>query len=136
MDESTLYTDPALYDRIFPTAHGTWSTRDEVRKQRMISCEDFYVSEAKRSGGPVLELACGSGRLTVPIAQNGSEILGVDLSAAMLDAARAKAVTAGVQIQFVQGDMRKLELPGRFTAVLIPGNSLLHLLTERKRTQL
>lgn len=43
----------------------------------------------------------------------------------MLDAARAKALTAGVNVQFVQADMRRFNLPGSFAAILIAGNSLL-----------
>jgi SAM-dependent methyltransferase len=72
-------------------------------------------------------MACGSGRLTIPIAQQGIEILGADLSASMLDVARRKALEADVDVQFVEADMRQFELPGDFSAVLIPGNSLLHL---------
>jgi SAM-dependent methyltransferase len=74
-------------------------------------------------------LGCGTGRLTIPIAQSGVEIVGADLSTTMLDAARAKARAASVEAHFVQADMRRFHLPGRFSAILIPGNSLLHLLT-------
>lgn len=74
----------------------------------------------------MLEMACGSGRLTIPIAQQGVEITGADLSKAMLEAARAKARKAGVEIEFIEADMRCFEL-GKFSTILIPGNSLLHL---------
>ena len=47
----------------------------------------------------------------------------------MLDAARAKASAAGVEMQWVAGGMRRLDLPGQFAAIFIPGNSLLHLLS-------
>jgi SAM-dependent methyltransferase len=47
----------------------------------------------------------------------------------MLDAARAKALQAGVEVEFLEADMRHFDLPGKFSAILIPGNSLLHLLT-------
>jgi 2-polyprenyl-3-methyl-5-hydroxy-6-metoxy-1,4-benzoquinol methylase len=50
----------------------------------------FYTGEAKESGGPVLELACGTGRLTIPIAQSGVAIVGLDSSASMLKHARSK----------------------------------------------
>ena len=50
----------------------------------------FYVDAAKRYGGPVLELGCGTGRVTVPIAEAGVEIVGLDISQAMLDVARSK----------------------------------------------
>jgi SAM-dependent methyltransferase len=129
MDECPLYSDPALYDRLFPNARDSASVSDDARRQRTIASERFYLDEARRSGGPVLELACGSGRLTVPIAKSGIEIIGADLSASMLEAARAKALAAGVQVQFFEADMRSFELPRRFAAIFIPGNSLLHLVT-------
>jgi Methyltransferase domain len=74
-------------------------------------------------------LACGSGRLTIPIAQSGVEIVGADLSKSMLDTACAKALRAGVKVQFLEADMRSFDLPGKFSTILIPGNSLLHLFT-------
>ena len=129
MRECLLYSDPALYDLLFPGAGGSAAILDEVRRERILSSERFYVEEAKQSGGPVLELGCGSGRLTIPIAQKGIEIIGVDLSGSMLETARAKAQVTLVRVTFLQGDMRRFDLPGRFSTILIPGNSLLHLLT-------
>lgn len=111
-----LYSDPELYDSLFPKAKESVSER-------------FYVDEARQSGGPVLEAGCGSGRLTIPIAHSGVEILGMDLSPTMLAAARSKALAAGAGIEFVEADMREFHLGRRFSTVLISGNSLLHLLT-------
>ena len=116
MDDCALYTDPTLYDSLFPAGSETAS-------------EQFYLEEARRGGGSVLELGCGSGRLTVGLARAGVELVGLDLSEMMLEAARAKAAAAGVAIRFVQGDMRSFEMEERFSAILIPGNSLLHMLT-------
>jgi SAM-dependent methyltransferase len=115
MDECLLYADPSLYDLLFPSDHSV--------------ADGFYLEEARLSGGRVLELGCGSGRLTIPIARSGVDIIGADLSESMLAAARAKALAAGVAVEFVQTDMRDFELPGRFAAIFIPGNSLLHLFT-------
>jgi len=127
MDECALYNDPELYDSLFPDAGDSASVQDESRRERVLASERFYLEEAKKSGGRVLELGCGSGRLTIPIAQKRIEIIGADLSASMLESARAKARRAGVEVQFIEADMRSVELPGRFSAILIPGNSLLHL---------
>lgn len=135
MDECLLYSDPDLYDRLFPGAGLGSAPDDEARRERIVASERFYVEEARRSGGRVLEMACGSGRLTVPIAQNGVEVLGADLSPAMLEAARAKGSAAGVRVPFVQADMRSFDLPEKFSAILIAGNSLLHLLTTRDLQQ-
>ena len=129
MDECPLYSDPALYDSLFPNARDSASVTDDARRQRTVASERFYLDEARRSGGPVLELGCGSGRLTVPIAQSGIEIIGADVSAPMLEAARAKARAAGVEVPFLEADMRSFELHRRFAAIFIPGNSLLHLVT-------
>ena len=130
MEESTLYNEPTLYDQIFPRARDSQCMGNEVRRKRMTNSEAFYLDEARCSVGPVLELACGSGRLTIPIAQGGVNIVGVDLSDAMLQLARAKAKTEHVQIDFLQGDMGNFDLSRRFGTIIIPNNSLLHLLTN------
>jgi SAM-dependent methyltransferase len=117
MSASDLYDDPELYDQLFPAT------------------EQFYPEEAEKRGGRVLELGCGTGRLTVAIAQNGIDIVGVDLSESMLEAARRKARAAGVEVPFIHADMRDLNLDGQFATILIPGNSLLHLLTNQELKQ-
>ncbi len=76
----SLYDLAEVYDAILPPG----------------PCEPFYREEARRAGGPVLELACGTGRLTVPLAQDGHEVVGLDASTAMLARAREKAAGAGV----------------------------------------
>jgi len=87
----------------------------------------FYVEEARRSGGPVLELACGTGRLTIPIAQSGVEIVGLDLTPSMLAHARTKAEAAGVKIEFVEGDCRDFDLGRKFALIFMAFNSMQHL---------
>src|SRR5215212_2491148 len=94
-----LYDDPLFYDRVV---------------QPPANSAPFYVDEAVRSGGAVLELACGTGRLLVPMAQAGLQVTGVDIVRPMLDRARAKATEAGVAIDLVQGDMRGVHLGRRF----------------------
>src|SRR5579871_1169269 len=129
MDDCALYADPELYDSLFPSARESASLEDTARRERIVASERFYLEESRKSDGPVLELACGTGRLTIPIAQSGVEIVGADLSASMLEAARAKAQRAGVTLEFFEADMRSFQLPGPFATILIPGNSLLHLFT-------
>jgi SAM-dependent methyltransferase len=109
-----LYDDPLFYDRISHATPGS---------------EPFYVDEAIRSGGAVLELACGTGRLLIPIARAGLEVTGVDIVRPMLDRARAKADEAGVTVDLVQGDMRGVHLGRRFAMILLAYNSMLHLAT-------
>jgi SAM-dependent methyltransferase len=75
---SDLYDNPALYDALLPVgAH-----------------LPYYVELARQASGDVLELACGTGQLTVPIASAGLPIVGLDLSAPMLNAAKEHAATA------------------------------------------
>jgi SAM-dependent methyltransferase len=84
----------------------------------------FYVEEARRSGGPVLELGCGTGRILVPTARAGVAIAGVDLSEAMLAVLGAKLPGADVRL----GDMRNVDLGRRFALVTIPFRALAHVL--------
>jgi SAM-dependent methyltransferase len=84
----------------------------------------FYVDEARRAAGPVLELACGTGRLAIPIAQSGVEIVGLDLSPSMLSYARPKAKQAGVGISFIEADCRNFELGRKFALIFMAFNSM------------
>ena len=106
----SLYDMPEVYDAIVPRG----------------PCEGFYRHEAKR-GGPVLELACGTGRLTLPIARDGHEVIGLDASPAMLAAASRRAAQRGTAARFVLGDMRDFDLGRHFRLVIVSCNSLAHL---------
>jgi SAM-dependent methyltransferase len=86
----------------------------------------FYLDAARRAAGAVLELACGTGRLTIPIAQSGVDIVGLDLSPSMLVHARAKAKQVGVGISFVEGDCRSFELQRKFALIFMAFNSMQH----------
>ncbi len=127
MHECALYSDPDLYDLLFPAVRDGARVLDPARRERIAASEAFYLSE---TSGQVLELGCGSGRLTIAIAKTGHNIIGIDLSASMLAAARRKAERDGVSIDFRQGSMCDFDLPERFDTILIPGNSLLHLHTH------
>jgi SAM-dependent methyltransferase len=93
----------------------------------------FYLEEAKRWGGPVLELGVGTGRIAVPIAAAGIEVVGVDLSAGMLEVARETAALAGVELDLRYGDMRDPPVEGEFPLVTAPFRSLLHMETDGDR---
>jgi SAM-dependent methyltransferase len=94
---------------------------------------EFYVEEARASGGPVVELACGTGRISVPIAKTGIRVIGVDASAGMLAVAREFAVAEGVELDLRLGDLREPPVAERVPLVLIPFRSLLHMTTESER---
>jgi SAM-dependent methyltransferase len=93
----------------------------------------FYLGEAERSGGPVLELGVGTGRIAVPVAAAGIDVVGVDLSAGMLEVARERAALAGVTVDLRHGDMRDPPVEGVFPLVLCPFRSLLHMETGDDR---
>jgi SAM-dependent methyltransferase len=92
----------------------------------------FYVEEAVRSGGPVLELGCGTGRVLVPTAGRGVEITGVDASEAMLARLRAKLPSADVRL----GDMRDFDAGRRFALVTIPFRPIAHIVEARDHVRL
>ena len=97
----------------------------------------FYVGlarEAASRGEQVLELGCGTGRVTVPMALAGAAVTGLDSSPAMLDIARAKAEQAGVRVRWVEGDMADFELEQRFGLVVIPFRSFLHLSSAQEQS--
>jgi SAM-dependent methyltransferase len=91
---------------------------------------DLLLALAARSGGPVLELAVGSGRLAIPLARDGYDVTGVDLDQAMLARARRVADAAGRSVsrrlRLIEGDARSVRLPeaGAFGFAFIPLNSI------------
>ena len=78
----------------------------------------------------ILELGCGDGRLLVPLAQDGAQVVGVDASEAMLARCAERFHRAGLRAELVCGDMSAFALPWRFDRVLIPYNSLYCLTTH------
>jgi len=110
---SDLYDHPELYDALFPVnAH-----------------VPFYVDLARQQAGAVLELACGTGQLTMPVAGLGLAAVGLDQSSAMLNVARRRASAASASVAFVQSDMRDFVLGRDFNLIFVARNSLLHLLS-------
>ena len=99
---------------------------------------EFYVDLARETEGPVVELAVGTGRIALPIAQAGVPVIGVDLSEGMLAVARERARELGVEsrIDLRVGDFREPPVPERVPLVICPFRSLLHMPdeTEKLRT--
>lgn len=81
----------------------------------------------KNKEAKILELCCGTGRLTVPIAKAGYNICGVDYTSSMLEQAKVKASEAGLEINFIEADIRSLNLQEKFDFIFIPFNSIHHL---------
>lgn len=72
----------------------------------------------KNKDARILELCCGTGRLTLPIAKDGYDISGVDYTASMLHQAKMKAAEAGLRINFIQADIRTLDLQKKYDLIL------------------
>ncbi len=90
---------------------------------------DFWVGQAKRYGGPVLEIACGTGRITMPLAKEGYEVTGIDLAESMLEQAERNSQEQGLEIEWVKADMRDFRLGKDFPLIICPGQSISRLLT-------
>lgn len=85
----------------------------------------FYRLFAGLEAGPVLDLGCGTGRVLVPLVQDGLEVVGLDASQQMLATCRQKVEAAGLACELVQGDMRRFDLgERRFGTIMVPGFSI------------
>jgi len=94
----------------------------------------YYVRVAAETNGRILELACGTGRLSIPMAQAGTPVLGVDISPGMIAHANAKRekLPPGDQrrLEFRVGDMRSMRLGERFESVVLAFNTLMHMIDD------
>jgi SAM-dependent methyltransferase len=88
----------------------------------------FYTALAQESGGPVLEIACGTGRVSIPIARLGFDVTGLDIVPGMLDRARHKS--AGLPARWVEGDARSFDLGEKFRLIFLTGNAFQAFLTR------
>ena len=114
---SGYYEDAAFYDA---TARGVPGDIE------------FYRDLGRSSGGPVVELGVGTGRIAIPTAQTGVEVTGIDLAPAMLEVARRRAEEAGVgeRLHLLEGDMRTFTVSTPVPLVTIPFRTFLHNLSE------
>lgn len=93
---------------------------------------DFYHQITKNERQPILELGCGTGRVAIPLACAGLKVVGIDISAKMIDEAKKKLSNMGKiagNIRFERQDMRDFQLSEKFGACIIPFRSFLHLLS-------
>lgn len=117
----------ALYDSI-AAIYDPWSAS-------VVEDIAFYVDEARRHGGPVVELAVGSGRIAVPIARAGINVIGVDLSPGMIAVASALGEEHGVSglLDLRIGDLREPPVDETVPLVICPFRSLLHMPDEDEK---
>src|SRR5829696_4325661 len=121
MGESNTYDDYASIAELY----------DHVTLYRDRSDVPFFVEEAVASGGPVLEIGCGTGRVLIPTARAGATIVGLDFSEKMLGLCRAKLSREPADVQsrvrLVRGDMRDFSLGECFHLATIPFRPFQHL---------
>ena len=113
-------------------SYDTLSRFYDLENADFIEDLDFWVQTAKESGGPVLELGCGSGRVTQQIARAGINAVGLDNSEPMLALARAKLnrrPEIAARATLVCGDMTNFNLDQQFSLIIVPFNTFMHLLT-------
>jgi SAM-dependent methyltransferase len=106
---------------------------DYVAPYRARQDIDFFVDAARKSGGPVLEVGCGTGRVLIPTARAGTVIVGLDLSSGMMDICRKRLLeepeAVRSKVRLVQGDMRNFDVGQKFKSVTIPFRPFQHLTT-------
>src|SRR5881275_94926 len=113
-----------------------WADRYAASSADVNADIPFYVGLARDADGPLVELAVGTGRVAIPVAQaTGKRVIGIDSSPAMLAQARVRAVEEGVELDLREGDIRELEIEEPAALIYCPGRSLLHLRTwaDRRR---
>jgi len=97
----------------------------------------FYCDAAREFGDPVLELGCGTGRVTMALAERGHHVTGLDLSVRMLQRAEEKRAALSVEkrelARLVQGDMTKFDLGEKFRLIIIPFRPFQHLLETQQQ---
>ena len=98
---------------------------------------EFYVEEAIASGGPVVELGVGTGRIAIPTAAAGVHVIGVDSSVGMLEVCAEQARAAGVaeRVELRLGDLRRPPVDERVPLVTSPFRAFLHLASDDERLE-
>ncbi len=97
----------------------------------------YYLGQAERTGGPILELACGTGRVTLPLVRVGHEVWGLDLSNEMLAELEKKRrllhPNIASRLHVIHGDMCRFDLDRRFRLILIPFRAFQALTTPKQQ---
>jgi SAM-dependent methyltransferase len=117
LDHNNLeaFSDPINYDKEDPSDTGV----------------AFYSALAQEAGGSVLEIACGTGRVTIPIAKLGFPTTGMDIVPGMLKRARSKS--AGLSVHWVEDDARTFDLHEQFLFIFLTGNAFQAFVTNAEQ---
>lgn len=120
MKNNEEYLDPVQYD---------------LEQDRYTDDCDWIIRQLRGKEERIIDLACGTGRLSIPLAEAGHDVVGVDVQKEMLEAA-AKKVSEGLSITFTEQDCTKLSLPEKATVITMVGNSFQHFLTNEDQWNL
>ena len=101
---------------------------DATYEQRAIDDVEFWVDRAQAADGPVLEVACGTGRVYLELLEAGVDADGFDASTEMLSVLRERAADRGLEPSVWAGDMRKPNADRTYDLIIVPFRSFLHLL--------
>ncbi|MGE6683161.1 class I SAM-dependent DNA methyltransferase [Paenisporosarcina sp. NPDC076907] len=115
------YNDPEYYD---------------LQYQNYLKDFPLILEWAEKINGEIIDLACGTGRLTIPLAQKGFKLTGVDINEGMLDRARKKTRNTNLPIQWELQDCTKLKLNKSGSLIYMTGNSFQHFLTNEAQNNL
>ncbi|UCZ53490.1 class I SAM-dependent methyltransferase [Bacillus shivajii] len=115
LDNFEEYDDPALYDR---------------ENERYKGDIPFLQKWAEKMDGPIIDVACGTGRATIPLGQEGYELIGVDVHQGMLDEAKKKADNLNLNVKWLKQDCTNLDLHVKSSLIYTVGNSFQHFLTN------
>lgn len=120
-DNFEEYNDPILYDK---------------ENDHYIDDLPFLTKWASKVNGTIIDLACGTGRATIPLASRGFKLIGVDIHKGMLEQAKKKSAKLNLQIDWIEQDCCNLNLNVKSPLIYMVGNSFQHFLTNEAQNQL
>ncbi|QVL32521.1 class I SAM-dependent methyltransferase [Telmatocola sphagniphila] len=94
---------------------------------------EYYLDLARRANGPILDIACGTGRIMIPCLQAGLEVEGLDLSAGMLQRLQSKAEKLGYKPTLHQASMNDFKIDRKFQLIVIAFNAFIHNMTTSEQ---
>ncbi|MFC4713482.1 class I SAM-dependent methyltransferase [Planococcus dechangensis] len=115
------YADPEAYD---------------LEYQNYLKDVPFLLEWADRQKGTILDLGCGTGRVTIPLAEQGHKLIGVDLHKGMLEQAKEKTADTPLAVEWVLQDCTQLALQVVASFIYMTGNSFQHFLTNDSQNRL
>jgi ubiquinone/menaquinone biosynthesis C-methylase UbiE len=120
-DNMEKYSDPEMYD---------------LQYEGYMKDFPLIYEWANKLGGQLIDLACGTGRITIPLAERGFDLIGIDLNKGMIERAKKKSTSKGLNIQWYLQDCTQFELAVNSNFIYMTGNSFQHFLTNESQDQL